>query len=252
MFYPILICTLAGLSTALGGLIVIIKGGINEGEMGFFQGLAAGVMLSISILDLLPYSCKNYMEYMPVNWAVQAVLSLAFMGWLIGALMTKLVVPEEKHREDDRIFTAKRLSVITTAVMILHNLPEGMLTMFTSTQDLSFGVKMAVAIALHNLPEGMAVASPVLYLSKSREKAFHTAFWAGMSEPIGGIGAYFLLRNVVNSGFINGLMPIIAGVMMQAALCELIPSAIKISNIKHTIYGIITGTLIMSIGIFAF
>ena len=250
MLYPILLCTLSGLATAVGGLIIIIKGGISENQMGFSQGLAAGVMITVSFFDLLPYSWGNYYKYMPALTAFKAVLSLAFMGWIIGGLLTKLAVPSPQKGESQQNITAKRLAIITTAVMIAHNLPEGMLTMFTGAQDLNFGLKMAVAIALHNLPEGMAGASPVLYLTKSREQAFHTALWAGMAEPIGGILSYLLLSNFINQGFINGLMPLIAGVMLQASFCELIPAAVKISNIKHTIYGIITGAIIMSIGIF--
>lgn len=252
MFYPVLLCTLAGLSTAFGGAAVVAYKGISKEKMSFFQGFAAGVMLAVSLMDLLVESYEHYYRYMDDITAFKAVLSLFVCGWVIGAALGKTISVNRVESDDETLNTARRVAVITTAVMILHNLPEGMLTMFSGAKDLEFGAKIAFAVALHNIPEGMAIAGPVFYITKDGKKAFFQSLWAGMAEPIGGILAYILLRDYINDSFLNGIMSIIAGIMCQAGLCELVPSALKISNIKHTIYGIITGVLIMCIGLFAF
>lgn len=252
MIYSAALCTFAGFATALGALAVIAKGGIHKEKMAFFQGFAAGVMLSVSFMDLLAESYENYNIYMPRPKAAWSVLSLVLCGAVIGAALARLSTPQMNEGEERDVFTVRKMAVLTTVVMVLHNMPEGMLTMFAGAQDMDFGLKMAVAVALHNIPEGMAIAGPVLYTTKSPSKAFSQAFWAGMAEPIGGIGTYLLLKNFISRAFINGLMPIIGGIMIQTAVFQLIPSAIKISNIKHTIYGIIIGTMVMSIGLLLF
>ena len=252
MFYPVIVCTFAGLATALGAVIVLIPGGISEKGLSVSQGFAAGVMLAVSALDLLPESYSVYYTYMPALAAFKAVASLFVIGWIIGNLISSVAVPDNIYTQTDTVSAVRRTAIITMAVMVLHNLPEGMLTIFTSSADLSDGLRMAVAVALHNIPEGMAIASPVLYTTHSPFKAFFAAFTAGMAEPFGGILAYTMLKDIITPAFLNGFMPVVAGVMCRAALCELIPSGINLSNIKHTFYGIITGIMVMAIGLFLF
>ena len=50
MLYPLLVSTIAGLSTALGALVIIIRKGISDDGMSFSQGFAAGVMLCAAVL----------------------------------------------------------------------------------------------------------------------------------------------------------------------------------------------------------
>lgn len=252
MLYPILICTLAGLSTAVGALVVILSGNISKEKMAISQGFAAGVMLAVSLADLMPESFGKYYVYMNAMTAFKAVASLFFWGWIAGTAISAITVPDNLKDTDSTLSSARRMALLTTLVMVLHNLPEGMLTMFTSAGDISFGLKMALAVALHNLPEGMAIASPVLYVTNNKSKAFLQAFMAGMAEPAGGVLSYILLQGFITPAFLNGFMPVVAGVMCQTAVCELIPNSIKISNIKHTIYGIITGIMVMSIGLLLF
>lgn len=252
MFYPVMICTFAGLATALGAVIVLAPGGISEKGLSVSQGFAAGVMLAVSALDLLPESYSVYYTYMPALAAFKAVSSLFVIGWIIGNLISSVAVPGGIYTEPDTALSVRRIAIITMAVMVLHNLPEGMLTIFTSSTDIVDGLRMAVAVALHNIPEGMAIASPVLYTTHSSAKAFLSALAAGMAEPLGGILAYTLLKGIVTPSFLNGFMPVVAGVMCRAAVCELIPSAVKLSNIKHTFYGIISGITVMAIGLFLF
>lgn len=250
MLHSVIICTLAGLSTALGALLVIYWK-ITTEKMALSQGFAAGVMLAVSLLDLLPESYGRYFVYMNSLYSFRAVASLFVCGWVAGIAISRLAVPTA-YDKDVSTASARRMALLTTLVMVIHNLPEGMLTMFSSAENISSGLKMAFAVALHNLPEGMAIAAPVLYVTSSRKKAFMQAFWAGMSEPAGGLLAYFVLHSFVTIHFLNGLMPVIAGIMCQAAICELIPDSVRLSNIKHTLYGIISGIIVMSIGLFVF
>ncbi|MBQ3008127.1 MAG: ZIP family metal transporter [Oscillospiraceae bacterium] len=252
MFYPVILCTFAGLSTAIGGLIVILSGGVDNRKMAFSQGFAAGVMLAVSAFELLPESFAGYYEYMPVLMAFKAVISLFFCGWVAGMGINGLAVPDYRETDGENMAMARRMAVITTVVMVIHNMPEGVLTMFSSRQNEIVGAKLAAAVALHNIPEGMAIASPVLYVTQSRGRAFAQTFMAGMSELAGGLAAYVFFKSLITPRFMNGLMPVIAGIMCRAAICELIPAGIKISDNRHTIYGILTGIVIIAIGLFVF
>ena len=252
MLYPLIVSSVAGVSTAIGALIIICSKNINDKYMGISQGFAAGVMLAVSALDILPESFGNYYTYMNGGEAIKAVLSLFVVGVIMGWAISGLVLPDVQIDNSDKIMTARRMGIITTAVMVFHNMPEGVLTFFSAARDIKVGAKMALAVALHNIPEGMAIASPVIYTTGNRTKAFVRSFTAGMAEPAAGLMAYILLQKFIGPSFLNGVMPVVAGVMCQAAVCELIPNSVRISNIKHTLCGIIWGIIVMSIGLFMF
>ena len=252
MLYPLLVSSIAGVSTAIGAVIIICSKNIGDKQMGISQGFAAGVMLAVSLLDILPESFGNYYVYMNTANSLKAVLSLFTAGVVMGWGVSGVALPEKPADNSDKLASARRMAIITTAVMVFHNLPEGVLTFFSAASDLSVGLKMAVAVALHNIPEGMAIASPVLYITGSKTQAFLRSFSAGMAEPVGGFLAYVILQRFITPAFLNGIMPVVAGVMCQAAVCELIPNSVRISNIQHTLYGIIWGIIVMSIGLFMF
>ena len=252
MIYPLLVSSLAGISTAIGALVVISSSGITDKGMAMSQGFAAGVMLTVSLADIIPESYEKYYVYMNAANAIRAVASLFALGWVMGVAVSRFAVPDTDVNHTDKMESARKMALVTTVVMVFHNMPEGVLTFFTSTQNMAVGMKMALAVALHNIPEGMAIAAPVLYVTGSKARAFCRSFAAGMAEPVGGLLAFGLLHHFITPAFLNGIMSVVAGVMCQAAVCQLIPESARISNIQHTLYGIIGGIIVMSIGLLLF
>lgn len=252
MYYPFLLCAFAGLSTSLGAIFVILGGKIDDDKMSFYQGFAAGVMLAVSRFDLIPESYKSYLSYLTRLQGLRAVILLFLSGVAAEVAVSKFCDTFTFKYSSRQGQIIGRTAFLTTLVIVLHNLPEGMLTIFTGVKNPRFGLKVSRAVALHNIPEGMAVAGPVLYLSKSKKKAFMQAFWRGMAELFGGVASYFFLYPFINTAFLNGIMPFIAGIMCRTAVFELVPSSMNISRNIHTICGIISGIIVMSIGIFLF
>ena len=52
---PILLSLVAGSATGVGGLLAVSLGEISPRRMGFLMGLAGGVMLVVSFVELLPH-----------------------------------------------------------------------------------------------------------------------------------------------------------------------------------------------------
>ena len=50
-----------------------------------------------------------------------------------------------------------KLGILSMIALMLHNLPEGILTFLSSSLDIKIGLKYSIAIMLHNIPEGLAV-----------------------------------------------------------------------------------------------
>lgn len=81
MYYPFLLCALAGLSTSLGAVFVILGGGINDDKMSFYEGFAAGVMLAVSRFDLIPWKAikLSFLSY-PVAWGQEQCFCCFYPG----------------------------------------------------------------------------------------------------------------------------------------------------------------------------
>lgn len=170
--------TLAGLSTGLGGLLVLWR---LPGKklLARSLGFAAGVMLAVSLGDLTPMGMEYFSARLPPAAAGAAAAGLLLAGMLTGAAMDG-ILPEEKtlwnsiagQDADDRR-RALHCGVVVGLALVAHNLPEGILTLFSGVQDPREGLRLSLAIALHNLPEGISTARP----SGMRPIAAKKVFW---------------------------------------------------------------------------
>lgn len=70
-FEAFLITCISGMSTSLGGLLVLFLGKPSTTKLGHFLSFSAGVMIYISFMDLLPESAEH-IGFFKANIAVWA------------------------------------------------------------------------------------------------------------------------------------------------------------------------------------
>lgn len=272
MLFALTLTTLAGLSTGLGGLVVLLVRRPRQGTMAFSLGFAGGVMVTVSLSDMLPHAIEAYTKTMGRFSAGLAAVSLCAAGMAV-ALVLERCVPDEaelaaRHAKNgqtggrgaggaarasdmDRAGSAGALrsALVTTAAIVLHNLPEGILTLFTSYASPALGITLTLAIALHNIPEGVAISVPVYYATGSRVRAMLYALFSGLAEPAGALLAFYLLRGFFSPLFLNGLIATVAGIMVYVSISELLPESFSYARRGHAVAGLAVGVLTMSIGI---
>ncbi len=253
----LLMTTAAGLSTGIGGLAVLLCRRPTEKMLAFSLGFAGGVMITVSLSDMLPHAVEGYLAVMDRPRAAAAALSLFLLGMLIAALLRRCL-PEPRperlarpqgERDAKRLMQAAKSAAVTTAVMLLHNLPEGILTLFTGYASPAFGLGISLAVALHNIPEGVAVSVPIYYATGSRLRGAATALLSGLAEPAGALAAFFFLRRWISPLFLNGLVATIAGIMSCVAACELLPGSFSYDADRAAGLGFAAGLLLMSLGV---
>ncbi|KAJ7526679.1 hypothetical protein O6H91_16G018200 [Diphasiastrum complanatum] len=209
-----------GLSTAFGALLVVLFPTPNIKRLGLLQGLAAGLMLTISFMDLL-HNAINAIGFSKANfWFFGGVIMLA---GIVTFIPEPSILPQSsqndkrrKERRNDsspsKDLTKRRhkqvlFSGIITAVGIsLHNFPEGMAVFLGSMKGLRVGISLALAIALHNIPEGIAVALPIYFATESKWKSFSLAALSGFAEPLGVILVAFLFPSSLSVDILEGLL----------------------------------------------
>lgn len=88
MHTALLLTTLAGLSTGLGGLVVWMVRAPGPRVMAFSQGFAAGVMMTVSLSEMLPSAVEAYANAGAVQvGAALRCASLCAAGMLVAWLL---------------------------------------------------------------------------------------------------------------------------------------------------------------------
>ena len=248
MLYAMAATTLAGLSTGLGGLLGVLRRPGRRG-MAFSLGFGAGVMITVSLADMLPEAMERYRAAFSPAGAAGAAASLAALG-MAAALLLGRLVPEPRlfagRGEEARVLHS---ALVTALALVAHNLPEGVLTLFSGLEDPTLGLRLAVAVALHNLPEGLAVALPVYYATRSRAKGAAAALVSGLAEPAGALAAFALLGGRLTAGLVTGLVALVSGVMCWVSVAELLPTGFSLGRRGDTAAGFGAGLLAMTLGI---
>ncbi|KAH6767706.1 ZIP metal ion transporter family [Perilla frutescens var. hirtella] len=247
---------LGGLSTSIGALFVVINQTPNLKMLGLLQGFAAGLMLSISFLDLA-HNAINSIGFLKGNlWFFAGVIFFAVISNFIPEPnLAPISNVENKKKNGDEggkdIMKKHRRQVffsgIITAVGIsLHNFPEGMAVFLGSMKGLRVGLNLALAIALHNIPEGVAVALPIYFATQSKWQAFKLATLSGFAEPLGVIFVAYLFPSSLNPEILEGLLGSVGGVMAFLTLHEMLPLAIEYTGQKRAVKAVFFGMAFMS------
>ena len=137
-----------------------------------------------------------------------------------------------------------KVGILSMIAIILHNIPEGIVTFIVSNKSIMLGLPICLSIALHNIPEGISIAVPIYYSTKSKKKAIFYTFLAGLSEPIGAILTGLFLVNYVNDMILGMLFAFIAGIMIQISSYKLLPTGKDYDKKSSRIFFIV-GFIIM-------
>lgn len=245
--FPLLLSTIAGLSTVLGAIIIFFTKSRNEKFLTFALGFSAGVMIAVSFTDLFPTAQTAISKYHGntpgVLWSILFMLIGAIMAYLID-----LLIPEgnsNKIAQYDNNFDIFRVGLVSTIALMIHNFPEGIATFVSGYQDTTLGITVTLAIALHNIPEGIAIAMPIYFASKSRAKALKYSFISGMAEPFGALIAFICLKPFINDLILGIIFAVVCGIMLYISFAELIPSSQKYGYSKIALISIFLGFSVM-------
>lgn len=233
-----ILTSLAGLSTIIGYFIIFIKGNKDK-IITFSLSFASGVMLTISIIDLLP-SSFNYLG----NYHLLFRLLLIIFCFILGVNLSYFISSKVDKENSNSL---KKVGIISMLAIVLHNIPEGIITFMVSGVDFKLGIKLALAISLHNIPEGISIAIPLYYATKKKLKTFFIVLISGFSEILGSIICYLFLRNFINNFLIGLVFSLIAGIMTTISLRELLPESFKYHENKVLYLGFLIGSLVMII-----
>lgn len=243
--YSFLLTFIASFSTMIGTILIFFKEKTNRVVIASLS-FASGVMLTVSILDLIPEAI-TLLNYKSI---IEILLITVFM--VLGTLLTRKIdkcMPEVDNNSKKGLY---RVGIISMFAIIMHNIPEGIATFMTTSTNLSLGLSLTIAIALHNIPEGISIAVPIYYSTGNRKKALFYTFVSAISEPFGALLAFLFLKPFMNDLVMGLLMAVIAGIMSYISFFELLPKSLGYKNKSLSYIFFIIGIIFMTINHFLF
>lgn len=234
-----LITIISGLVTLLGILPIFINFKNTNKIIASSLSFASAVMLTISITDLIPESIKMLRASLKEIYIPLLILIAVFTGILISNILRKELINNK-----DSLYKVGLISMIT---IIIHNIPEGIVTFITTTNNTSIGLSLAIAIAIHNIPEGLSIGVPIYYSTKKRSIAFYYTLLASLSEPLGALLSYLFIQKIINKLLLGLLLSLISGLMISISLTELLPSSLSYKETRITQISFIIGIIIILI-----
>ncbi len=221
----------------LGMIPIFLKIKNKDNIINASLAFASGVMLSVSLFSLFPESLSLLGEKYNSKGIFIVVLLFVIIGLFLASFIDKVF----KHI-DNKLY---KLGIINSLALMLHNIPEGILTFSTTTVNVGLGITLALSILFHNIPEGISISVPIYYSTKSKFKAFIYTFISGFSEILGAVITYIFLYKYITNAFIGVILSLTVGIMSYISLQELLPTAFSYKNKKITIIFFIIGFVFM-------
>jgi ZIP family zinc transporter len=195
---------------------------------------AAGVMLAISFLDLIPESIR-----------LSSRLA-CIVGFLIGAIAMyglDRLLPHIHPRlcSQEQGCNLERTSLYLIFGILLHNFPEGMAIAIGAVTDSRVSLSIALAIAVHNIPEGICTSAPYYLATNRRGRAFLFSSFTAVPILLGYLSARYLFLDIPTQ-MVGVIVAATAGLMVYITVDELIPHSCAGTD-HQTIFSLVAGVL---------
>ena len=233
---------IAGLSTSIGSMIAFLTKSTNKKFLSVSLGFSAGVMVYVSMIEIFP----------------EAQESIAFVIAIIDKLIPseenphELKLVEDLENKSNNNSKLLRTGLFTALAIALHNFPEGLATFVSALEDPALALPIVFAIAIHNIPEGISVSIPIYHATGSKKKAFLYSFISGLAEPIGALVGWLILMPFMNDTVFGIIFASVAGIMVFISFDELLPAAREYGEHHLSIYGLISGMMLMAVSLLLF
>lgn len=254
----------------LGSLLSFFISKKHKVLLSLSLSFSAGIMIYVSFMEMLPEGIHLIEDYLGEGHSFIA-LAWFFAGMFITAMIERFVhsyagqfhVHDHSHSNHDHNehhhhdhegedHHLTKLGMMSAIAIAIHNVPEGLALFTAGLKDISLAYPVAAAVIIHNIPLAIAISAPLYYSTGSKKKAFLYTLLVGLMQPIGALLGFVLLSNFFNDLVFGILFSLVAGIMIFVSLDELLPAAQRGEDHHLSVYGAISGMIVMAIALSIF
>lgn len=230
------LATIGSIAGLVGGLIFLVKKDWATVLAKYAVPFAAGILLSVSLLHLLPE-------------AVQEIDELGFvvvLASLISAFLFEQFFAQLHHHEDRKGTMAKATIPLVFIGDTIHNFIDGVTIASAYLVEPSFGLIVALSTFLHETPHEIGDFGVFISRGWSRQKTFGANFLSALATFPGALLVFFFLQDAHES--IATLLAVSAGIFLYLGASDFLPEVSEESDSKSKVKKLallILGVLLM-------
>lgn len=225
MVDPGLMLLWAGITGGTPLVIVLIpmaRYRISDRVTHLMLGVSAGILLGISLIDVLPESLDLVRDDPQGSRLVALGAAAGFLGLLL--VERALLAGRENggghtHTEDGQ--RIRPFGTLAMSALAIHGFVDGFVIPLGYQAGAVVGLVITLAVALHQIPDSFAAASVSVAATRTRRAAIGFALATAIDTPVGILfGSVFLTASVVWLPF--GLA-FSAGTFLFVSAADIIP-----------------------------
>jgi len=227
--------SLACVVTTIGIVAISNYGTWAREHAVYFMSFAAGVLISVSFMHIIPRSFE-------MNDQAPTYLLAGFLGIYLTNRIVRLYVCREAECSAN-----VTMGIIPMLGIGLHSFIDGVIYTVTFNVSVLTGVLAAIGMVLHEFPEGIVTFVLLERGGFNRRRAIMYAFLAAaISTPLGTLVSWSFINAIERSTLGLGLA-VSAGALVYVGASHLLP-AVEEETKRHTILALFAGVLV-AIGI---
>ncbi len=218
---PILLSVFIISAISLVGILTLsLKDRFLERVLFILIAIAAGTLLGVAFLDLIPEAIEG---------AGEEVFLYVLFGIVAFFILERFIFWHHCHDGKCDVHAFSYLNLIGDGV---HNLIDGIVIAAAYMVSIPLGISTTIAIALHEIPQEIGDFAILVYGGFSRKKALFCNFLSALAAFVG-IALAFLLSSV--EGFFTFFLAFAAGGFIYIASADIMPELQKEMEFKKSL-----------------
>jgi zinc transporter ZupT len=215
-FNAILLAVITCFSTILGGVFAAR----HRKNIGVLGAVAAGVLITTSLLDILP---QNFKLAESANVDLEEVMALTVVGFLFLYIISRTISEHVFSKEGEYVEVKHPLGgVFATSELSVHSFIDGLAIGFGLEADVHVGIVIAFAVICHDFTDGLSTVTVMLNSSNSLRNSLRMLLLDAVAPVLGAVATLFIQ---LPPYYIVLLLPFFAGGFLYLGASDLLPTA---------------------------
>lgn len=215
-FYTIILSFVTFLATLLGGYVAAK----NRKRFGVIAAFSAGVLIAVSLFQLLPTSLTLAVN---LGTPLQNVLYMTGLGFVFLYMLERLLSVKKIRSGDNWKYVRHSTGGIYGASeLALHSFVDGFAIGVGFHFDFQIGILVALAVIFHDFPDGMNTVTVMLNSGNSLKSSMRMLLLDAVTPVLGATLSLFV---TLFDRYLVYLLPFFAGGFLYLGASDLLPEA---------------------------
>jgi zinc transporter ZupT len=217
-FNAILLAVITCFSTLFGGIFAAR----HKKNIAALGALAAGVLITTSLVDILP---QTFTLADSANVNLEDVMGVTVIGFLflyiISSMISKHVYSQDGEYEEVKHPLG---GVFATSELSVHSFIDGLAIGFGLEADIHVGIIIAFAVICHDFTDGLSTVAVMFNSNNSLKNSLRMLVLDAIAPVLGAIATLFFQ---LPQYYLVLLLPFFAGGFLYLGASDLLPQALQ-------------------------